>query len=74
MDFKELLRNKPAWPEVALKFCPRLILFKNQNWTGRCDRGSSHCHIICISSDANEWEEAFFLPIAFRFLCCETRR
>ncbi len=59
-----IAQEAQLWPEVELRFCPRLLL--NQYWSG----GSVYI-IQCTCSDGQEWEEAFFWPIAFCHLCCD---
>ncbi len=69
---KNYCATNSAWSVVELRFCPRYILFKYL--TGGPDLSSSLCtyYVYLFWWPTNE-EEAFFWPIAFSHLCCDTQ-
>ncbi len=64
--FKDKLHNKPgltwAWPAV-LHMASLIQILNRKVWPK---------HVSLVTAD--EWEEAFFWPIAVSNLCCETQR
>ncbi len=70
-NFKNYWATNSGSPEVELRFCPWLILLKD--WTGwPAWPELSSLSLLCVSQVmANDWEVAFFWPIAFNHLSCD---